>query len=126
MVYSLGNLNWEIYQSITDRYVTNEVVITEEQLRHIKKRHQEAYQDVLHYLKETLDSPDYIFKDSHPDTGLVIKEIRREAMIFLLVLKIATSSGKSGYKNSVISGWRITEKRLKNYLRNKKLIYKKE
>ena len=24
MVYSLGNLNWEIYQSITDRYVTNE------------------------------------------------------------------------------------------------------
>lgn len=35
MVYSLGNLNWEIYQSITDRYVTNEVVITEEQLRHI-------------------------------------------------------------------------------------------
>ena len=126
MVYSLGNLNWEIYQSITDRYVTNEVVITEEQLRHIKKRHQEAYQDVLHYLKETLDSSDYIVKDSHPDTGLVIKEIRREAMIFLLVLKIATSSDKSGYKNSVISGWRITEKRLKNYLRNKKLIYKKE
>ena len=47
-------------------------------------------------------------------------------MISLLVLKIATSSDKNGYKNSVISGWKITEKRLKNYLRNKKLIYKKE
>lgn len=30
------------------------------------------------------------------------------------------------YKNSVISCWEISEKRLQNYLRNKTILYKKE
>ena len=44
----------------------------------------------------------------------------------LLVLKIITSNDREGYKNSVITSWKITEKRLNNYVRNKDGIYKKE
>jgi phage antirepressor YoqD-like protein len=43
-----------------------------------------------------------------------------------LVLKIITSEENKDYKNSVITSWKITEKRLNNYLRNKDVIYKKE
>ena len=43
-----------------------------------------------------------------------------------MVLRICTSKDMKGYKNSIISSWRISEKRLQNYLRNKRILYKKQ
>ncbi len=43
-----------------------------------------------------------------------------------VVLRIATSKDDPEYKNSIISCWNISEKRLQNYLRNKQILYKKE
>ncbi len=127
VIHSLGTLNWKIYNCITNRHIADEVIITEEQIRHMKERHPEAYQDTVYYLRKVLDHPDYIFRDKHPDTGLVVKEMRNEKKeSFLLVLKIAVSDERKGYKNSVITSWKITEKRLNNYLRNKDIIYKRE
>ena len=102
------------------------MIVTEEQLMHIRNRHPEAYQDVIHYVRDILDDPDYILKDKRPNTGLVVKRIFNEKESSLLVLKIITSDDREGYKNSVITSWKITEKRLNNYLRNKDVIYKKE
>lgn len=125
IVHSLGKLNLEIYNCITKDFITDEVIITEEQLVHIRERHPEAYQDTIMYVKDVLENPDYIFKDKRPNTGLVVKRIRDEANT-LLVVKVATSNDKKNYKNSVITGWKITNKRLDNYIRNKDIIYKKE
>ena len=102
------------------------MIVTEEQLMHIRKRHPEAYKDAIHYVRDILDDPDYILKDKRPNTGLVVKRIFNEKESSLLVLKIITSNDREGYKNSVITSWKITEKRLNNYLRNKDVIYKKE
>ena len=102
------------------------MIVTEEQLMHIRNRHPEAYQDAIHYVRDILDDPDYILKDKRPNTGLVVKRIFNEKESSLLVLKIITSNDREGYKNSVITSWKITEKRLNNYLRNKDVIYKKE
>ena len=99
--------------------------ITEEQMAHIRERHPEAYIDTLHYVREILKDPDYIFRDRRPNTGLVVKKIFNEEECSLLVLKIITSEDDINYKNSVITSWKITEKRLNNYLRNKEIIYKK-
>ena len=38
---------------------------------------------------------------------------------------IEIADDNKDYKNSVITSWKITEKRLNNYLRNKDVIYKK-
>ncbi len=100
VAYSLGTLDWSIYECISDKHVTDEVIITEEQLYHIR--------------------------DKRPNTGLVIKRISCGDDNMLLVLRISTSEDKEGYKNSLITSWKITEKRLNNYLRNKEVIYKKE
>ena len=102
------------------------MIVTEKQLMHIRNRHPEAYQDAIHYVRDILDDPDYILKDKRPNTGLVVKRIFNEKESSLLVLKIITSDDREGYKNSVITSWKITEKRLNNYLRNKDVIYKKE
>ena len=102
------------------------MIVTEEQLMHIRNRHPEAYQDAIHYVRDILDDPDYIRKDKRTNTGLVVKRIFDEKESSLLVLKIITSNDREGYKNSVITSWKITEKRLNNYLRNKDVIYKKE
>lgn len=125
-IHTLGKLDWTIYDCISSDHLTDEVIITNEQLLHIKNRHPEACDDVLEYIRKILESPDYIIKDKRPNTGLVVKKVinNNEAMLF--VLKICTQSDKAGYKNSIITGWKITEKRLNNYLRNKEVIYKKE
>ena len=119
-------LNLEIYSCITTDFITDEVIITEEQLSHIREKHPEAYQDTLLYVKDVLDDPDYIFKDKKENSGIVVKKIINEEEHSLLVIKIITSKDNKDYKNSVITGWKITEKRLNNYIRNKNIIYKKE
>lgn len=126
VIHSLGILDWEIYDCISSNHITDEVIITEEQMLHIRERHPEAYIDTVHYIREILDAPDYIFRDKRPNTGLVVKKIQNDAESSLLVLKIITADDKKNYKNSVITSWKITEKRLNNYLRNKDIIYKKE
>ena len=125
VIHNLGTLDWNIYDCISGNHITDEVIITEEQMLHIRDRHPEAYIDTMHYLREILDDPDYIFKDKRPNTGLVIKKIPDDEESSLLVLKIITSDDNKNYKNSVITSWKITEKRLNNYLRNKEIIYKK-
>lgn len=63
-------------------------------------------------LKETLAAPDYIIEDKCKNTGLVVKRIDKESSHTQIVLRICTSGDESSYKNSVISGWEISEKRL--------------
>ena len=126
VIHDLGKLNLKIYDCITDDFITDEVIITDEQLEHIRERHPEAYKNTKRYIKDILDDPDYIFQDKRPNTGLVVKKIINEDSTSLLVVKVITSNDKKGYKNSVITGWTITEKRLQKYLRNKNIIYKKE
>ncbi len=82
--------------------------------------------DTMYYLKRIIDDPDYIFKDKQPNTGLIVKKIENAKESALLVLKILTVNDRKDYKNSVITGWKITERRLNNYLRNKEIIYRKE
>lgn len=81
--------------------------------------------DTMYYLKRIIDDPDYIFKDKQPNTGLIVKKIENAKESALLVLKILTVNDRKDYKNSVITGWKITERRLNNYLRNKECRFVK-
>ena len=126
IIHSLGVLNWEIYDCISSKHVTDEVIITEEQMKHIRERHPESYTDTMNYIREILDDPDWIFRDKRPNTGLVAKRIKNNEESSLLVLKIITAGDKKNFKNSVITSWKVSQKRMNNYLRNKEVIYKKE
>ncbi len=122
----IGKLDLEIYGCISDDIITDEVIIIESQLKHIQSEHPDAYEKINQYLEAAVMDPDYIFSDKHENTGMIVKRIDVEAGNLALVLRVCTSQDASGYKNSIISGWTISEKRLQNYLRNRKILYKKE
>lgn len=124
-VYFIGKINRKIYRCISEDIVTDEVIITDNQIQHIKSRHVEAYERIIRSLRDVISDPDYIIKDKHKYTGLVIKRIAIEEYHIQLVLRICTSEDTPGYKNSIISCWQISESRLNNYLRNKKILYRK-
>ena len=121
----IGKIDVNIYKCITEDIVTDEVVITNNQIEHIKERHEDAFENVLANMKEIIEAPDYIIEDRRENTGLIIKKIESNDNL-QMVLRIFTSKDMKGYKNSIISSWRISEKRLQNYLRNKRILYKKQ
>ena len=125
-VHSVGKISRDIYECITEDIVTDEVVITENQMQHILDRHPDAYNEVINYLSDIIREPDFIIEDKHINTGLVIKKVKVEKEYAQMVLRICTSDDDPNYKNSVISCWEISERRLNNYLRNKRILYKKE
>ena len=73
VIHSLGTLDWDIYDCISSNHIADEVIITEEQMMHICERPPEAYIDTMHYVRDILDDPDYIFRDKRPNIGLVVK-----------------------------------------------------
>ncbi|MCI8993567.1 MAG: hypothetical protein HFG80_12760 [Eubacterium sp.] len=121
-IYKIGCLDMSVYKCINTEYSTNEVVITGKQLIHIKDRHPEAYDNTINYIEKILKAPDYIIKDKRPNTGLVIGQFTSCDKHILLVLRICTSNNKK-YKNSVITSWEISKSRLRNYLKNKQILY---
>lgn len=129
-IKELCSLDIDLYKCITENIDTNRVVITDKQIIHMAERHPEAYNDILIELKETIQFPDYIIRDEkRENTGLIIKKFLSNSEMkehTFIVLRICTDSNNGKFSNSVISGWKISEKRLQSYLRNKPVLYKKE
>lgn len=92
----VGKIDENIYKCITDDIKTDDVIITSKQMRHVLERHPDSYDKAVGILREVIST------------------------------RICTSEGDPGYKNSIISSWKISDKRLENYLRNKSVRYKKE
>lgn len=74
-VYRVGKINRDIYKCITSDIVTDEVVIMDNQIRHIKCRHPNDYERFSQHFSEIVVSPDYIIEANKPDTAIVLKEI---------------------------------------------------
>lgn len=125
-VQTVGRIDIETYRCITDDITTDEVIITPERIQHIQERHPGAYEKIKDFLQAALDDPDYILEDKNPNTGLILKAIKENGLRFQMVLRVHTSVDNPGFKNSIISGWDISESRWENYVNNKKILYKRE
>lgn len=119
------DLDIEKYKCITEDISTNEVIITDERIEHIRNHHPGHFEVIAPFLKTAIEAPDYILEDA-PNTGLILKEINNNDLRIQMVLRIHTSTDSPGFKNSVISAWKISGSRWNNYLRNKKVLYKSE
>lgn len=120
----LCSLDIELYKCVTAQIATSRVVLTEKSDIHISEHHPDSYTQVMIDLKDTILYPDYIFQDQkHNDTALVVKKIISSNTFVVLRLCTNTQDGKLA--NSIISGWEISDARLRNYLRNKPILYKK-
>ena len=126
-VHIVGKINREIYKCITKDITTDEVIITDERIMHIKERHPNDYECYYEYLREIIEAPDYIIESNKPNTALILKEIiESDEKQFKTVLRLKTSKDNAGFKNSIITFMKINEKEWSRLIRNKQILYKKE
>ena len=124
---SIGKIDRQIYKCITEDIVTDEVIITNERIKHIKERHPNDYERYYEYLKEIVEHPDYIVEANKPNTALILKEIiESEEKQFKTILRLRTSTDNPSFKNSIITFMKVNEKEWSRLIRNKKILYKQE
>ena len=108
---------------VNPHIVTDEVIITDTQIVHVKERHPQDYERYAAYIPHMLMQPDYILEANHPHTAFVLKTFEVDDVRFQLILRLVTSVDPQGYSNSVITFLKISEKKWNKYLRNKKVLY---
>ena len=126
-LYKIGKIDREIYKCITEDIRTDEVIITDERIEHIRERRgDEFYARYSSLFDEILRTPDYIFREKREHTALVCKRIVEDEKYVNLVLRIAIETDNPEYKNSIITAIGESEKRFAQRLRNNIVLYKNE
>ena len=97
---NIGKINIDKYQNLCDKpIITDEVIITYKQIEHINEERAGIYEKYKNILREIVENPDYIIKDTkHEETGLVIKKYDKNVVV---VLRLNTSNDEK--KNSIIT-----------------------
>ena len=106
----VGKIKREIYSCITEDIKTDEVIITEERVQHIKDRHPSDYERYYEYLTEIIEDPQYIVETAKPNTALILREFKQGTEVFKAVMRLKTSTDNIEYKNSIITFMKINEK----------------
>lgn len=125
-MYFIGKIDVEKYKCVTKELVTDEVIITDERIRHIKERHPNDFELYYRCMKEIISDPDYIIEANKPKSALLLKAFRSDGSHFKTVLRLITSDDDSSFKNSIITFMKINEGEWNRLVKNKKILYKSE
>jgi len=127
ILYFIGKINKEIYKCISADIQTEDVIITDERIQHIKERHPNDYERYCEFMKDIVEQPDYIVETNKINTALILKEFEgEEGETFKTVLRLVTSTDNTNFKNSVITFMKINKKEWTRLLKNKRILYKRD
>ena len=116
----------EKYRCITQDIISDEVIITDKQIAHIRERHPNDFERFSCFFEEIVKAPDYILKANRPNTALILKKVSIGGEVCKTVLRLAASSDNPEYKNSILTFMRINEKDWNRLIKNKIVLYKRE
>lgn len=122
----VGRIDIAKYSVISSNIRTDEVIITEERIKHIRQRHPNDFERYSGCIAAVIETPDYILKSEKPNTAFLLKSFQEGKEWFQLILRLSVEGDAPGYKNSVITFLKVEEKRYNRYLRTKKILYKAE
>ena len=125
MLY-IGKLDIEIFRCVTADIQTDEVIITDERVQHIKERHPNDFERYCQYMREIIENPEYIVEANKPKSALILKTFTEGEDVFKTVLRLITSDDDPAFKNSIITFMKIDDKEYKRLVKNKKVLYKSE
>lgn len=125
-MHNMGKIDIEKYKCVSQNILTDEVIITDERIRHIKERHPNDYERFYSYIPQIIAEPDYILADTRPNTAMILKQIVDKGERFRLALRLVTYEDNPSYKNSVITFMKIREKEWRRLIKNKENLYKSE
>lgn len=106
---SLGFMETSCLEKEFGKLQTNEIIVTQERLEHIKQRHAEDFELFDEYAAKTVSSPDLVLKDTNnKGTVFVVKQLPETNLN--VVVRLALGTDEDGHKNSVMTFYRIREK----------------
>lgn len=106
---------------------TEDIIVTNERLKHIKERHPNDYDLFREYGRKATNDPDIVIKDGKNDgTVFMVKKLSDTNLN--VVVKVAIDAKYPNYKNSVITFYRLRNKNLEKLAKKEinKVLYKKE
>lgn len=123
-MHFIGKIDMNIYKPISDKILSDEVIITDERIQHIvERRGQVFYDEYYDYFPEIINAPDYIFRDEHKNSALVCKSFTHKGTSVNLVVRLVVEGNNPQFKNSVITAVKENNKRFEQRLRNHTPIY---
>lgn len=126
-VHTVGKINREIYKCIAAEIMTDEVIITDERIGHIRERRGADFLEKYErYFPLILSDPDYIFPDDRANTAIVCKVIGEGDGAVNLILRLVVEGDDPSYKNSILTAIRENSQRFAQRLRNNAPVYKKD
>ncbi len=124
-IRSLGKIDIKILEKEYGKIQTDEIIVTNERINHIKGRHPEDFELFHKYGIEIVEHPDVIIKDEkHEGTVFMVKRIPDTNLN--VVVRVALETDEEGLKNSVMTFYRIRERNLRKLSEKNKLLYKRE
>ena len=120
------DLDPNIYNTVSSEVTTSHVIITDKQLEHIRERHPDISETVMEQLEQIIRFPDYIIETDKPNTANILKHLEINGKGYQLILRIRTNKDPQDFQNSIITFMSVNEKRYQQYLRNRKILYKRE
>lgn len=127
---TVGKIDREIYKCVTPNIRTDEVILTDERIEHIREHHPNDYERYSRYIKDMVENPQYIVRDTDPHTAVILKQYTDAGEQFRLILRLSVAEDEDYKKNSVITFLKISEKTyekyIRKYTREEKILYKAE
>lgn len=126
-ITQLGRLNTQPLEREFGKLKTDEIIVTNERIEHIRLRHPEDYEFFEKYGVSTIEDPDLIVTDGkHDNTVFMVKRIDNSNLN--VVAKLILDRDEKDYKNSVMTFYRIRNRNLKKLIDKdkNKVLYKKE
>ena len=117
-------LDKNLYKIISENISSDEVIITDRAIEHIKNSHADNFENFSKYFSEIIIEPDYILEANKPNRALLLKEIEVENKKLKLILRLQTSADNPESKNSIVTFQHISDKRFNRYIKNAKILYK--
>lgn len=125
-VQYVGKLDKNKLGRYKDVIMTDEVILTDERVAHIKEHHPGDYEEYGKYITTIIEDPDYILDDNkNLDTILLMKTIQEEQKNIQVVVRLNTNEDIKGKQNSILTLWKVKTKTYNQMLRNKKIIWEK-
>ena len=124
-IIELGKLDTQPLEIEFGKLKTDELIVTNERIEHIKSRHPEDFNLFEKYSLSVAVEPDFIIKDEkNVNTVFMVKKLENTNLN--LVVKIILETDEKDLKNSVMTFYRIRERNLKKLVDRNKTLYKSE
>jgi len=121
----IGKIDKEKLGKLKEKIISEDVILTDERIIHIKEHHPGDFENYSIYINEIITSPDYIINDNRNiDTILYIKKIKSNNKNIQIIVKLNTNLKEKNKQNSILTIWKIKDKNYNKLIKNKEILWR--